>query len=528
MTVRGYQAGIGWSGGPDFTGVLEDVSSYVTKQEAVVASWGRSDPWTSSDTATGKLDFTLLNNSRQFSPENGGSPIFSLPHTGVPVRFTDGGTGIFTGELNAYEVATSRAEKTFAVSASDGWGRLGATQLSTAVYQGMRTGDLIGVILDAVGWPAAARDLDSGATLVPYWWAEGQDAKTAVDDLVASEGLPAIAYVRNGLFTFRDRHHRLTRTASLVSQGTYTQKTPAGAIGTDFKILKDTFVYNDGVDRIINNATLQVTPRFPSPESVVWSTTDPIVLASTEVRQFIIQANDPCILLQVPSPTFPYIVDDAATLDYVLDSGTISFTLSRTSGQSAILTATAGGGGAQISTGLRLRGTALTQGSTQQFTAIDAISQAKYEINQWPDPSAPWAYFYDAQAIVDQMVSTYAYPAPTVQFQIEGRLSAGTHARIIATDVGDRITVVNDEMGMNDDFHIEQVTHTVQQLGVRHIQTVGAQAAPQVQATNPFQFDVAGHGFDQGQFTAFAGNNPSTMFRFDAAGVGFDQGVFAS
>lgn len=527
MTVRGYQVGASWSGSADYTGVLEDVSSYVTKDVNVIASWGRSDPWTSADMTAGKLTYTLLNNSRQFSPENGSSPIAGAPRTGVASRLVDSGTTLFSGRIDDYDVVTSRAERTFAAECSDGWTRAGATQLSTAVYQGQRTGDLINVILDAAGWPAAARDIDPGVTLIPYWWADGIDAATAVSDLVHSDGIPAIAYVHNGTFVFRDRHHRLTRTASLNSQGTYTQISPAGPIGSNFKILKDTFIYSHGLDRIINAATLSVTPKFATNEVVVWSTADVIALGAGEVRQYIIHTDDPFISMQAPSATFLYTTDAGNTFDYVANSGSAAFVLSRTSGQTVTLTITAGGSGISITTGLRVRATPLVDGSTLVFTAADTISQGTYGISQWPG-AAPWAYYYDAQAIVDQVVATYAYPAPTVQFQIDGRLSVGTHTRIIGTEISDRITVRNDEMGLNTDFHVEQVTHSVQQLGVRHIQTLGGQIAPAIQATNPFTFDVAGKGFDQGQFTAYAGNNPTTMFRFDVAGKGFDQGVFAT
>jgi hypothetical protein len=330
-----------------------------------------------------------------------------------------------------------------------------------------------------------------------------------------------------GTFVFRDRHHRLTDAASLTSQGTYTHIVPAGAIGSDHKILRDTFVYNHGLDRIYNAATLQVTPKLPSNEVVVWSTDDVIALGATEVRTYIIRPDTAVVNMQTPSATFLYTTDAGNTFDYVLDSGAITPALSRTSGQTVTLTLTAGGGGALISTGLRVRATPLLDGPTQKFTAADTISQGTYGITQWPG-EAPWAYYYDAQAICDQVVATYAYPAPTVQLQVEARLGSGTHTRILAAEISDRITVRDDDMGLNTDFHIEQLVHSVQQLGVRHTQTVAGQVAPAYQATNPITFDVAGKGFNDGQFAAYAGNNPATMFRFDVGGVGFNQGVFAT
>ena len=50
----------------------------------------------------------------------------------------------------------------------------------------------------------------------------------------------------------------------------------------------------------------------------------------------------------------------------------------------------------------------------------------------------------------------------------------------------------------------------------------------QSQLSNPFTFNVAGKGFDQGLFQGGGIDDPSTMFRFDTAGHGFGQGVFVN
>jgi hypothetical protein len=533
VTVRGYQLAISWSRGGDYSGTLEDVSPYVPKQPDLVATWGRSEPRATSDAAGGKLTFSLLNHGRQFSPENTSSPIAGHVLTGTPVRLNvlspDGTTvTVYQAPIDTLQVEDDPVNRMFNVECGDGWGKPGDTKLSTPVYQGQRTGDLVGIILDAIGWPAASRSIDSGATLVPYWWAEGIDAQTAVTDLVHSEGPPAAAWVQNGIFYFRDRHHRATRDASLTSQATYTHKVPSGAVGTDNKILRGSFTYDHGLDHIVNSATIEVAPWLPGSESVVWSTDDPISIGASQSVVLVIRADNPFLNLQVPSAAVTYLDDGGVlTSDYHVASGSVSFTLSRTSGQSALVTITAGGSGAFLDTGLKVRGTPVEQGAARQFSASDAQSQAIYGDNDW-DGTAPWAHFGDAEAIVDQIVAIYARPMPSVTFDVDGVLSSGTLTRILDTQVSDRITVTNDELGLSADFIVEQVTHTIRQLGVRYIQTIGAQIAEPVQAVNPFTFGVAASGFGLGQFALDAGNNPTTMFRFDTAGKGFGQGVFAT
>jgi hypothetical protein len=532
VSVRGYTLGILWSRAGDYTGPLEDVSSYVPKSPDIVASWGRGDPRATADGVAGKLDFVLNNYQRQFSPENTASPIAGRQVPGTPVRLTvadpaaGGATLVYQGPLDTLAVDTSASNKEFTGSVLDGWGKPGASKLSTQVYQGQRTGDLIGIILDTIGWDAAARDIDPGVTLVPYWWLENVDAGTAVIDLVHSEGVPAITYVQNGVFVFRDRHHRVTEADSLTSQGIYTHIIPAGPRGTDHKILRGQFSYDHGLDYIINSATIEVAPWLPSRREIVWATEDTIMLDAGETITVVIRTDDPFVDLQLPTVDV-YLNDNTFTQDYHLAQGAVSFGLSRTSGQSALLTITAGIGGALLDAGLAVRGTPLRQGAARKFSAIDPDSQKTYGDNDW-DGTAPWAHYYDAAAIVDRMVSIYSQPRPSVTFSVDGALGAETLTRILATQISDRIITRNDEIGLNADFHVEQITHTVMQLGLRHVLTIGAQVVEPYQADLPFVFDAAGQGFGQGEFGMDTGLNPATMFRFDVSGKGFGQANFAT
>jgi hypothetical protein len=528
MTVRGYQLAALWSRAGDYTGMLEDVSSYVLDSPEVVAHWGRSEPRATEDAASGSMSFSLRNDGRWFSPENTSSPIAGSVLTGTPVRLavTDPANGntttVFNGPIDDLDVDPNASAKDFTAVCSDGWGKPGDTKLSTPVLQGQRTGKLVQTILDAIGWPSgnAYRSIDWGVTVVPFWWEEGTDASTAIAKIVHSEGPPAIAYVQNGKFFFRDRHHRVANPESLTSLGTYTHTIPAGAVGGDHKILRGSFRYNHGLKNIVNTATIEVTPRAPGPEVVVWSIDGALMLGSGEVRTFELRTDDPFINMQTPDNT----------LDYTLDSGSVSWSLDRDSGQSATLTMTGGGGGTAISTGLRIRATPLTAGPVQKFSASNPASQATFGTNDWAG-EAPWAYYYDAQVVCDRVVGIYSQPSPSISFDVDGVLGAATLTRILGTAVSDRITVRNDELGLNADFMVEQITHTVTKMGVRHVQTIGAQIAEPYQAEDPFVFDTATplvNGFGNGRFALDVGYNPVTMFRFDVAGVGFDQGVFAA
>lgn len=529
--TAGRVMAIDWSRNGIFTGPNENVTRQLTG--TITISYGRNEPRATSEAGAGKMSFQLINILRTFSPENTASPIYGkvLPGTRAQYQVTDPATAsirtLFDGPLDDIDVDTTSAAKPFIATATDGWGSPGAEQLSTSVYSGQRTGYLINVILDAIGW-TGGRDVDPGVTVVDWWWEEGNDAATAINNLVNSEGPPAIAYVEAGTFVFRDRHHRLLRAASLTSQGTHTQIIPAGSgPGGDFKILKDSFVYNHGMKNIFNSVTLTVGQRQPTDVSVVWNTDEQINLAATETRVYIAQASDPFIGAIVPVPMAAGSAPDTVVGDYTLVTGSVTITLSRTSGQTCFVTVTAGGGGAVVQ-GLALRAVPLPVARTVQIQQEDPGSVATFGRKKW-DGAAPWANQYDADAIAQRIVSVYSSPRPTVTFTI-ANVNAAHLAEILNTRISDRITIRNDQLGLNSDFFVENLSHEIIKNGVIHKLTIGAQAVDPAQPTNVFTFNTSGKGFNDGLFGVAGLNNPTQMFILDTSTSTqkFDQGLFSS
>jgi hypothetical protein len=683
VSIRGYRWTADWSRHGVLTETLEDLTTdglrLIPADTPIVVTWGRSEARSTADSATGKLTGTLDNYGRQFSSVNQSSPIAGKVLPGTPVKFTVDVAGattvLFAGPMDVPRVDPTG--KTLSVECSDGLGRPGQDQLSTPVYSGKRTGDLLNVLLDAIGW-TGGRAIDPGATVVPWWWVEGQDFQAAADDLARSEGPPAVWFVQGGTFYFHDRHHRLVNADSTTSQATWTHlltpvattnqltnstfesgvaswtafngatraqsstvartgsfsmritpdgttsgpyveseqhACPAGfewtasawwfngvawptgvsvnlewydaghsyitvtqgtvvalvagawtqttvrawpvsaaayvsmnvfitgtpgatvlfyvddaslAPTADVKILRDSFGYDDGLDNIVNAASIEVTPRVPGDLSVVWSITDPIALGPSESRTLVVRADDPFVNAIVPDSTTTYPVDGDYSTDFHLLSGAVTVTISRTSGQSLDLTLTGDPSlGAFLDTGISLRAVPLTAGATYKFADEDPSSVNLYGRNAW-DGTAPWAYLYDADVISQQMASLYAQPRPSVTMSIAGYDSVHM-AEIAARTVGDRITVREDEMGLNADFTVEQVQHTVLDLlNSLHQMQVGCQVVAPVQPANVFTFDVAGKGFDQGAFGVLGVSNAAKMFTFDQAGKGFDDGLFAA
>ncbi len=523
MTVRGYQLALDWDRNGVWTGTYDDVTADVNNADVVI-SWGRDQIDATSRPAAGKLGFGLKNTDRRYSPENAASPIADKVVPGTPARLqlTVDGT-IYTlhhGILDTVDADPNAAAKTFTGGSLDAWGLAGGTKLSTPVYQGLRTGDAIGYILDAAGW-TGPRDLDPGATVMPFWWAEDEDAAAAVDKLVRSEGPPAAVYVEAGVFVFRDRHHRITRSASTTSQGTYTHIEPAGSgPAGDFKVEKGSFSYDHGLANIANSVSFAVAQRTAGDLAEVWASEDPITLASGETATFFAQASDPFLNAQTPE----------LDVDYTVESGTVTVDVSRTSGQSTILTVTATSDA--VVTRLALRASPVAVARTVKVTASDQASISKHGLRTWPEDDVGFANAYDAQAIAHRIVAVYATNRPVVTFTIAhvygGPIPARYLTQIVQRRLADRVTVRNDALDVNTDFIVERIVHTVRKLGAIHRMELACSVVDPAQPANVFTFNLAGSGFNDGAFGVDGIDNPSTVFRFDVAGQGFNQGFFGN
>jgi len=531
MTVRGWTAAFDWSRGGTFAGANEDVSSLVTWDDVVIEV-GRGTSSAASNIPASTLDMELDDSDLILAPERSTSPLYGKVVPGVPFKFdltvSAATTTLYSGVLS--DLQYDSTDRRMTVEVTDAWGKPSQQKLSTTVYQGRRTGDLIGVILDAIGWPADKRQLDAGSTVVPFWWEEGTDAATAVQKLVDSEGPPAIAYVQAGVFVFKDRFHRITDTASLVSQGLFTRIYPEGTgPGGDLKIAAGSISYNHGLANIVNTANFSVDVRQPAPLGAIWSQSTPLSVPAGQTVVIDIEAGDGFIGALVPVRTTNDAIEDAEPDgDYLLAYGSIaSMSLSRTSGQSALLTIVGGGTDALL-TNLQVRGNLLSVAQTVQVSAADTSSQLTKGILTWPG-SLPWANQYDAQAIAQRIVSTYATARPLITFTIDGVISTAYLQQFAARRISDRITIRDDILGVNGDYTIEKITRTVKGLGASSsLLTIVAEPVAPVGSANPFTFDVALQGFNLGTFAADGLDKPTTLFRFDTAGVGFNQGRFGA
>jgi hypothetical protein len=471
-----YGCFIDWDDSGTYAGSGEDVTTRVDASRGVSMERGRDQIRALGKPMAGRLEFALLNTSRDYSTENTGSPRYAQLRPGHRVRVTaDNGTPYTLATCLLDDIAQEPAlgVRSVRIPCLGMLSRLAGKRVTTGVYEGITTDVAIGAILDAVGWPAGERALGPGQTILQWWWLEEVDAFEALRTLLNTEGPGAAIYERgDGYLVFENRHYRALTTRSTTSQGTF-RDSGAGPWH------REPFSLNPNLKGVINRAEIAVNVRAPQPLDVIWELGSTLVLAASATIKLAIKAasDDP----------FRNAVAPVAGTDYTLLAGSATLTLDRTSGRSATLTVAAGAGGATI-TALRLRAQALTATTVRVVNVTDtSASQAKYGVRTWAEPVWPEIDIYLAQELCNAIVQSYQEPRATATITVEGA-DATMLGHCLSREISDRVTVVEAQTGLNTAMYIEQIRHEIG-VGNRHVTTLGLEKV--VAGTLPGVWDSA-------------------------------------
>lgn len=489
----------------------EDVTALVRREDQVSLRYGRDQDTAIAPVAVGQGAFTLSNRDRRFSPRNTASPLYGKVKPARPVRITRTVGGVtytlFQGLTDDSPITPDPDSKSVALALIDALASFNGTNITTGLHRDLRTGDAIGLILDQIGW-TGGRDLDPGATVIPWWWEDDGDALTALNKVVQSEGQPALLTVgSDGEIVFRDRHHRLTRASSLTSQGTWRDK------GTLEPVMGRGFSYEESWRNIINTGTASVDVRRPQDVQPVWTSDTTITLSAGEQKMVTATASD---------PFFAAVVPELGT-DFTTSAGSVSVALLTTDGLSATIVLTAIGGVAIVNN-LQLRAIPVSVSHTVQVSASDLASIDEFGRKSFPN-DLPWCGPEDAEAILETVVAQRAWPVPVVTARFVCGNITGRSAAVLARDLSDRVRVVETETLLDADFYLESITHEFSG-DHDHAVTFGLEGVT-TPVSSVLRFDNAGQGFGQGKFGTGV-DDPVNMLRFDStSGHRFDEGVFA-
>ena len=480
MTVATYTLNVDW----DNDGGFEDATSDLLPSFRI--TYGRDRLRRLSPPMVSGMSFILENGDNTYHPENTASPLFGnlVPHREVRLQATFSASTftLFRGFLDDFEVATHPDEQRVYVEALDGLAATLETNISTALYKGIDTGAAINVVLDEVGWPVDDRDIDAGATSIPFWWEEGIPAWDAMLRLLNSEGPPALLYVDGGVITFRSRHHRLLDSASISSQATFR------ATGTEPLFSVD-FQYDHGWRDIVNNVEFVVPLYEQQALSTVWEYIgETLVLAASEVRTIRATADDPFVVAVTADA---FILDsvtngvldtnkldsDDAIIDIVftLTAGGVTTSIDRESGQTVSITFTAGGSGATL-TDLHLDAQSVTNTGDVTVTDSDASSIADFGNRSWGEDT-PWVNQNVAADLAAAIINDFKDPHPKIRMPVSANGHDDRMTQALTRKLSDRVTVIDAGIaGFDDEYFIDQITHNLDEAGNFHSTVFGCES----------------------------------------------------
>lgn len=432
----------------------------------------------------GKSDLLLDNRSRDYSAENAASALFSYLRGGHQIRF------------NAFDPSTAKYLPQWQGIMQDmpqnpGWGQrtVGITSLgnqsllkklptakanqqgiSTALYQTITTDQALGYLCDALGIPARLRNFQTGLTTLLWWWMNNEDPQQAAQTIVNSEGPGARLYEDEwGRLTFENRHNRVLSDRSVTSQATFSDH-------GSFPLFSDSgFTYTKPKENIVNICTVTAVKRSTKAVAQVWSSTETITL----------QANDSITRVATASEPFTGAVTPVAGTDFTVSAGSIaSVTLNRTSGQNVTITYTAGASGCTFSNP-QLRAQPVSQDASFDITnSIDTsasrdtwgASVYPLEVRQDIDPA-------ELQDFCDTVVLWWQNPRARCSITVDGAANDANLTQVLNRKPSDRVTVVEQQTGVDGDFFVELINKEMDVPGKRvsgtlSLETVGTLGRP--------------------------------------------------
>lgn len=503
---------------------FEDITEEVlAKRSSVSFGYGRNSNRSLSPVEPGETELEVLNREGMYSLENEASPLNDFLRPGretlVRAKHNSRAYDLFRGFVDDMNHNPGTGVESVTFQITDALAFLGQKPLSTAVHKGLRTGDAVGIILDYAGWPAHKRDIDAGASVIAWWWEEGSTVADALKKVVATEGGPAYMSVSpSGDFVFRDRHHRLLNSSSTSIQATFT----AGGDEPQFSAPMD---INVGWKDIVNvvEFNLSTTSSVFTPEPyvtwpVVWETEETFTLSQGEEKVFDVVASSAFVNAQTPRTGFTG--EETDINDYEMISGAITVSLSRTSGARTELRVRCTSGPAVVK-GMKLRASPLSSNDAVKISSRDAGSIGKVGESASTDMESGWANENDAQAIADVTIGIRANRLPTVSVDMNNA-SQERVEQILGRDLSDRIHILEPRSFTDHDYYIEHISHTISEAGMLHKTTFGCERVP-TYSGNPFRFDGADGGFDEGVFGYDGLSEPETLFVLDQSNL--DEGL---
>lgn len=470
MTTAVYVLEVDWNNDGDFGDANEDVTADVlsvqTKRGRDYASQltGRA--------VAGRLEAVLKNPDGVYSSFNSASPIYGsiLPGRKVRLRTTSPSAAtLWTGYLERIVPAgTAGGYPTALLEASGPLSRINGRRISPAAQASAASGTIVGAILDAAGWPAGDRTIDTGQTTITRWHEDDADALDALREVEETEfGYAGESAAGNAVW--EDRYHRL-KSPHTTSQATYSD---AAAAALPYAAIEQ----QDPLREIYNEVIASV--EFPSAagsNSVLWTYrgTNPTLTAGaslTLMAEYPNPAVGPDDGAYVDSWVTPVVGTDITQTGVA--NGDIAVSVTKNANSMEIVITNNHATDTATLTLVQARGDPVTRREPVRISNTDSTSQTAYGKRTYRLPG-PWLpNITEALDFARYVVARYKDAHSALRLTLHANRSSGLMTEALTRDVSERVTVVatgsKSEMGINGDFFIEAVAHRITDGGTRHL-----------------------------------------------------------
>ena len=434
--------------GEDLTGDVKTISF----------SRGKSDELGKAE--VGNLSITLNNTSGNYSPSNSAGIYYSYlkPKRTIGVRAYDANYNyqLFYGYIEELIPHPHLSQQDCIVTAIDGLDYLSRHDMATILYTDVKTGTIHDYILTDASWLRLAR-LDDGQDTVPFWYGHETTSRSEQEEIDDSE--QGFSYIDGfGYFNFEDRHHRSTEEHQ-TSQATFSDTMIDISYSLNpksvYNIIKATVTPVE-LQSIAELWRLQEVPSIPAGETLTWWG----------------EASVSNIKVAVAAWTTP-----VSTTDYTANSQsggggtdmTANLAITTTKFAKTIkLEITNNGTVPAFLTLLKARGTYYTKLTRVTRKTEDTTSQIAYQKRTLLFDGKYMDDAVQAQSLCDYAIGKYKDPRAEISTVLMNKNSA-LLTQILTREISDRITIVNTELGINDDYFIDFMEHSIDRSGLSHV-----------------------------------------------------------